>query len=69
MQASNSFGKLCSVEAGPSLRELDLLPQVEEQFTTVQEVHHEVQLRIRLESVVKLDYEGTVNLFKDISLS
>ena len=35
MEAANSFNKLSSVKSSASLRELDVLAQVEEQLTTV----------------------------------
>lgn len=42
---------------------------MEEEFTSVEEVHYEVKFGFGLEGVVELYDEGTVNLFKNISLS
>ena len=39
-----------------------------EQFTTVEKVHHEVELGRRLKGVVKLHDEWTVYLFQDVTL-
>jgi hypothetical protein len=40
-----------------------------EQFPPIHEVHDEVEFVIGLESVVEVDDERTLDLFKDISLS
>jgi hypothetical protein len=36
---------------------------VEEKFTTIQEIHNEIELCISLESIMKLDDEWAVDLF------
>ena len=68
MEASESLHKLSSIEAGPSLRELLVLTQMVEQLTSIEEVHHEIQLGRGLECVVKLHDEWTVDFFKNVSL-
>ena len=40
-----------------------------EELASVEEVHHEVKLRWRLESVVELDDKWTVNFLQDVSFS
>jgi hypothetical protein len=69
MEAPNGFNELCGVEASTSLWELGLLPEMEEEFTSVEEVHDEVEFGICLEGIMELDNKGTVNLLEDVSLS
>ncbi len=40
-----------------------------EQLSSIQEVHHKVQLCRSLECVMQLHYKRTIDLLKDISLS
>jgi len=40
-----------------------------EKLTTVEEIHNEVQLCLRLESIVQLNDERTIDFLKDISFS
>lgn len=68
VQTAKSFHQLSCVEAGASLAELLVLPQVVEKLSSVQEVHHEVELGRRLKGVVKLHDEWTVYLFQDVTL-
>ena len=69
VETAKSFHQLGCVEAGASLAELLVLAQVVEKLSTVEEVHHEVELRRRLKGVVQLHDEWTVYLFKDVTLS
>jgi len=41
---------------------------VSEKFSSVKKVHNEIELRIGLKSVVKLDDERAFNLLQDIPL-
>lgn len=42
---------------------------MEEQLTTIQEVHHEVKLCIGLKRVVKLHDEGAFDFLEDVTFS
>jgi hypothetical protein len=52
MKTSNGFNKLGRVKTSSSLRKLRFFPQVEEKFTTIQEIHNEIELCISLESIM-----------------
>lgn len=69
MQAAEPLHELSCVETGPPFTELLVLSQVVKQFSTIQEIHHEIQLGRRLECVMQLDDERTIDLLQDISLS
>lgn len=69
MQAPNSFDQLGCVETCSTLTEPVFLTQMPEKLTTVEEIHNEVQLCFRLESIVQLNDERTINFLKDISFS
>ena len=68
MQAAQTFDELSRVETCSSLTELLVLAQVVEQLSSVQEVHHKIQFCRRLESVMQLDYERTVDFLQYVSL-
>lgn len=68
VEAAEGLDELCCVEACAPLAKFLVLPQMVEQFTAVQKVHHEVELGRCLESVVQLHDEWTVDLFEDVSL-
>lgn len=60
---------LGAVEDGPDLRELGGLPDVEEQFAPLHEVHDHVEFPLGLEGAVQLDDVGVVvHVFQDLSL-
>ena len=69
MKVSQGLNELCSVEACSALTELLVFAQVVEKLSSIEEVHHEVELRRRLKGVVQLHDEWTVYLFKDVTLS
>lgn len=62
VQAAEAFDKLSCVEACAPFTEFLVFPQVVEQFTTVEEIHYEVELRRRLEGVVQLDNKRAIDL-------
>ena len=68
METPHCFDKLGSVKAGTTFAELLILAQVVKEFTTVLEVHDEVELGRRLERIVQLHYERTVNFLEDVPL-
>ena len=68
MEMLESQGNLSRIKARPILVETDLLAQMEEQLSTVEEVRHEVERLGRLEGVVQLDDERVRDLLHDIPL-
>ena len=68
VEAAHGLNELRSVEAGTPLAELLVFAQVVEKLSSIEEVHHEVELCGCLESVVQLDDEWTVDLLKDVTL-
>ena len=69
VEHAQGFDQLCCVKAGSPLTELLVLPQVIEQLSAIQEVHHKVQLCGSLERIVQFHNEGTVDLLKNVTLS
>ena len=69
MQTTEAFNKLSGIEASPPLAKLLVLSQMVKQLASIQEIHHEVQLGWRLESVVQLHNKRTVDFLQYISLS
>ena len=68
VEAAHSLHQLRSIEAGTPLAELLVFAQVVEKLSSIEEVHHEVELCGCLESVVQLDDEWTVDLLEDVTL-
>ena len=62
VKAAQCLDQLRSVEARPPLTKFLVLAQMIEKFTTVEEVHDKVQLCRRLERILQLNDEWTINL-------
>ena len=69
VETSKSFNELSCIKTCSPLAKLLILSQVVEKLATVQEIHDEVELGWRLESIMKLHNEWTINLLQDVSLS
>ena len=69
VEAAESLDQLGRIETCSSFAELRVLAQMVEQLTTVEEVHDEVELGGRLEGVMQLHNERTVDLLENVSLS
>lgn len=64
-QRDDEFGR---VETSLLLIETASLPQMEEELPAIDEIHHEVQLRLCLKGVVELHQEVVRNLSQDLLL-
>lgn len=52
MEAFQSTGYLSCIELGSFLRKFHILPQMPEELSSIEEIHHEVKLVFGLESVM-----------------
>ena len=68
VEMGESKNNLSRIKPSPILREPDLVAQVEEQFSTIQKICHEIQALVRLKRVVELDHEGVRDLLHDVAL-
>lgn len=67
VEALQGAHQLCCIELSPIFGKTCLPAKVIEKLPSVQEIHYKVQLLVSLEGIVKVYYEGTLNLFHDFS--
>lgn len=69
VQGFDGTDNLCCVQFCSLLIKSLLFSEVCKEFTTIQEVDEEVQLALRLESIVQSNNVRILDLFEDVSLS
>jgi len=69
MQTSNCLHQLSSIKTSSTLPKLGLLPQMEKQLASIQEIHRKVKFRISLKRIMKLYNKWTIDFFQNVTLS
>ena len=68
MEVTECQGDSKGVELGSSFRELAGLPEVHEQLTATDKLHHKVQLGVSLEDVLHTNEERMIGLLQNLLL-
>ena len=68
MEVAKSEGNAHTVELGSCFRELPRFPEVHEQLTTSDELHHEKYLEVCLEHELHTDEEWMISFLQDVLL-
>ena len=69
MQTSDCLHQLRSIKTSSTLPKLCLLPQMEKQLASIQEIHRKVKFRISLKRIMKLYNKWTIDFFQNVTLS
>ena len=69
METFEGANDLCCIDSRSFLREFHILAQMPEQLSPVQKIHDEVELVLRLKSIIKIDDVRILYLFHNFSFS